>query len=371
VTVALDVVSNVSAGTGDRSWTHTPSGTPRAAIVLTSQYEDGTDQVDANSYGALALDLVGQLLKTSVEPAAVYAYFKGSGIPTGAQTVLVDTPGAGASKRAVAITLTAAADCEVVDWDVLQSDSITNPSVTLQIPTGRTAFVCGVNFSGAGAVTGVNPAADCTELLEYDAGNMVASFIRLTTNPTGGDATIGWTQTSEDCCIIALAVAEVSLLITETDTVSVVTKSVNQTVGAITGDGTIASVTKSVNQTVGAITETDTLNAVTKSVNVPVAGISGTGTLSGVSKLVNVTVALVSGTGTVAAVAQAKNLTVGVLSEQGMLAGLTLVGMLSEVGTVYALIIPRPAILAAQLYRRTQTGRLTKGLLLGTLRRAT
>src|SRR5688572_13669586 len=114
--IAFDAASNVAAGNGTLSWTHTPVGTPKGVLVLIAS-ASLTDQVAAATYGGTAMtELADSPLLQTVgdEGGSVYGYFLGSSVPTGAQTVEVTVTGA-ASKRAVAVTVTAAGDTAVED----------------------------------------------------------------------------------------------------------------------------------------------------------------------------------------------------------------------------------------------------------------
>lgn len=205
---AYDAVSNVAAGTANLSWTHTPVGTPRAVIVFVVQNAAGTDEVSSVTYGGTSMTEVSGSpnLHATGETGVVYAYFLGSGIPSGAQTVDVNVSGA-ASKRAVAYTLTANADTEIVDSDgTITSNSQSNPSATLSL-SSRTSWG-GIAFhSGQNAVSGTTPLGSWTGDLEHDFGPQVAGWYRFNTIGTS-DVTAGWTQTAEDAVMIGVAVSE-------------------------------------------------------------------------------------------------------------------------------------------------------------------
>jgi hypothetical protein len=204
---ALDVASVSAAGTGSLSWTHTPVGTPRAVIVFVIQNAAGTDQVTGVTYGGTTMTEVNGSpnLHAAGETGAVYAYFLGSSISSGAQTVTVNVSGA-ASKRAIAYTLTANDDTEIVDSDgTIMSNSLANPSVLLSL-AGRTSWV-GIGFhSGQDAITGTTPLGSWTDL-EHDFGSQVGASYRFNTIGTS-DVTAGWTQTADDAVMIGVAVSE-------------------------------------------------------------------------------------------------------------------------------------------------------------------
>lgn len=220
--VAFDAVSNVAAGTGNLSWTHTPVGTPRGVKVDIVE-NGGTNGVASVTYGGVAMELAAINAKTSGEAGTVITYFLGKNIPTGAQTVSVTVNDA-VSKRAVATTVTAATDTCWISADIsIGSDSIVNPSSTLNL-LGKTCFVSLAGHSGQGAVTGTTPTTGWTSRLEHDFGAQVACWYTYNTIASTNVA-CGWTQTADDAVMVALAITEAPIA---TDTHSVgLTESAN------------------------------------------------------------------------------------------------------------------------------------------------
>ena len=209
MTVAFDAFSNVAAGTGNLSWTHTPVGTPRAVIVQVSQHVGSTDEISSVTYGSETMTEVAGSpnTHTSAETNTIYTFFLGTSIPTGAQTVTVTVSGA-SNKRAGAITLTASSDCEVIDSDgTIDSDSQENPLVTLSLAS-RTSFATIVFFSGHVDPSLITPLTNWTDRLEHDWGSAVSGWYTYDTIGSA-DVTAGWNQSADDAVAIALAVSEV------------------------------------------------------------------------------------------------------------------------------------------------------------------
>lgn len=205
--IAFDAASNVAAGNGTLSWTHTPVGTPAGALVLVAA-ATSSDQVSGVTYGGTAMTEVtgSPVLRVSGdEGGSVYGYFLGSSVPTGAQTVEV-TVGGAASKRAVAITVTASGNTEVDDTSTADIASTTTPSVTLT--TSVETFVAAVLHSGVNDPANVAPDGDHTEVLEHDYGTTTGSWVRRTSNPAAGSPTVSWTTNSEEAAILAVAIRE-------------------------------------------------------------------------------------------------------------------------------------------------------------------
>lgn len=219
--VAYDTFSNAgefTAATDPKTWTHTPVGTPRGVVVFIQQTGTSADFVNGTvSYGGVALTRVptnGFAQDTAVEAASVYAYFLGSGIPTGAQTVSIDHDnGIFGTKHAMCVTITAAADTEVVASGKLENDAA-NPSISLD-SGAKTAIKLFNLYSGQNALANLS---DPTGITRIDTGTTSAKysadlFCRVygyRTTPGTGSETVGQTATSDDVAMVALAIAEVA-----------------------------------------------------------------------------------------------------------------------------------------------------------------
>jgi len=208
VTVAFDA-RTVGEGTGTLSFTHTPVGTPKGVLVLIVQYLSATAQVSTVTYGGVALTQVSTSPAdgTGLTDAGItYAYFLGSGIPTGAQTTEMTVSGA-ANKRLYVITLTGAANTEVVDSEAVVTDSVANPSTTLSLG-GRDSFAAIAFGSEHNGIVSTTPLAGWTDADERDFGNSVAGLYRYNT-VASTDVTAGYTATAADSWMMAAAVSEV------------------------------------------------------------------------------------------------------------------------------------------------------------------
>lgn len=214
--VAYDAYSDAgefTAATDPKTWTHTPVGTPRGAVVLIQQTGTASDFVNgAVTYGGVAMTRVptnGFAQDTSVEAASVYAYFVGAGLPTGAQTVSIDHDnGIFGTKHAICVTLTGAADLEVVASAKLENDAA-NPSVSLD-SGARVAIKLFNLYSGQNALASITNPAGITRVsaLKYAAGNFCHVYGYRTTPGTGSE-TVSQTATSDDVAMIGLAISEV------------------------------------------------------------------------------------------------------------------------------------------------------------------
>ena len=213
-TVAFDASSSTVEGTGiaDPSWTHTPSGTPRGAVVLVVHNGAGlNDEVSGVTYGGTAMTEVLNspvLHATGAEDGVLYAYFLGSAVPTGAQTVVVTRVNSVNPVMACAcVTVTSDAPVtSVYPAAVLDSGDATNPSVVVGTDVGVETAVVGALHTGTAAVGSVAPGADYSDIFEHDYGNQVVSFIRRSASASGGNVTVDWTAAAEEAGVIAVAI---------------------------------------------------------------------------------------------------------------------------------------------------------------------
>lgn len=204
--IAFDAVSHSTAAVANNfSFTHTPVGTPRGVMVFIAQNANGTDDVTGVTYGGVTMARVGVSLHSTGETGAVYIYFLGASIPTGAQTVSVT---AGSSlKDGHCVSVTGATNLYVVDSDfTIASDSQANPSVTLSL-LGRSSFCAIVGHSGQNAVSGITPLTNWTSRDEYDWGQQTSLVYTYDTVGTA-DVTAGWTQSADDATLGAIAIRE-------------------------------------------------------------------------------------------------------------------------------------------------------------------
>jgi hypothetical protein len=201
VTVAFDAAT---ISNGSLSFSHTPVGTPRGVLYLSYLT---ADTITAVTYGGVSLTqmTLSPVVKGTGETAEVGAWFLGSSVPTGAQTLAVTITGE--LNQGACITLTGADDLEEVDTTSISSDSLLNPSGTLSLAS-RSCFCALVGRSGQNAVGSVAPLTDWTEVEERDMGSQVGLTHRYDTIGTD-DVTFGWTAAAEDATALAVAISEV------------------------------------------------------------------------------------------------------------------------------------------------------------------
>lgn len=193
------------------SFAHAPVGTPRGVVVAIAQNASAADRISAVTYGGVPLARVpadGFAADSAGEVGAVYMYFLGTGVPTGAQTVQV-TVGAGAeAKRAVVFTITAATDIELAASGSVEGDAA-NPSVTLATDASFAGFLANAIFSGHDSPASLTGAyTDNGGPNGRDFGTQCAAF-QWSSAQTGANVPLGWTAAVEDVAMISAAFQEI------------------------------------------------------------------------------------------------------------------------------------------------------------------
>ncbi len=157
--------------------THTPAGTPRAAIVYIVSQEN-SDLISTVKWGGASGTVMTELgsspfIHTSGagEHGTIYAYFLGSGIPTGAKAINVTSTGAVLFAIA-SITLTAAGDTVVNTAATNQSDVGTAISVSIPIPAGAANYSWTTTGTDAWGVfaTAISEASDPNGVTSFVSG---------------------------------------------------------------------------------------------------------------------------------------------------------------------------------------------------------
>lgn len=207
--VAFDKVTFSTVGFDNNSVTIavTPVGTPRGVAVGIPQELATGDQVASITYGGAALGRVRRDVRTTTEACQVYWYFLGSGVPTGTQNCIITmNPASGCDDYAAAIvTLTGAADLEIVGQAGGDAGIIANPSLAIS-PT-KTAVILYAFASGLAAPVATVESGS-THMGGNDYGASSAMWARKAVS--AGATTIGYTAASDDVCHAAIAVGEVA-----------------------------------------------------------------------------------------------------------------------------------------------------------------
>lgn len=216
--VAYDTFSDSISGTGTEefttatspvTWTHTPVGTPRGVLIFAIQRGSSTDEfTGAITYGGQALTAVtgGRAIDTGGETGATKAYFLGTGIPSGAQTVsIAHAATAGVSKKVWCVTVTAAADTAIAGTPVLLQEDGTLAQQNVDSGADVALRFAGL-FSGLNTAPTVG--ANSTNIDLLDQASLYHGLVRETTGGSGSRP-VGWSSgTSDDRAAVHLAIKE-------------------------------------------------------------------------------------------------------------------------------------------------------------------
>jgi hypothetical protein len=197
-------VNSVDTTTGDRTFTHTPTGAPKGVVVCV--LSTGTTQTFTGVlYAGLAMALATSATDTSEAGRVdIYTLTNTAAIPTGAQTVTVQGCTA-TGKWATCSTVTAATNGTAVNQSGA-TNTTTAATPTQSLTTTLETMAYAAMHTGAAA-----PAtAMTTGTLQHsnDYGALAANTGRTTAATGAGTVTITFTVVSEDYCIAAVALAE-------------------------------------------------------------------------------------------------------------------------------------------------------------------
>ncbi len=193
--------------TSPHTWTHTPALLKPKGIVVSIVHPTSTDRVTAVTYGGVAMSRIEFAQDTADEAGAAYAYFLGSGIPEGDQTVSVTHDGNSAVKKAASYSIVGGNDTEVAASGVVEENAA-NPAVAIDSGADDAVRYAGV-FSGKGNPANVTAFATFTEFAANDFGANVTKQ-EYTATPASGSVSTGFTIATDDVALVALGVREVS-----------------------------------------------------------------------------------------------------------------------------------------------------------------
>lgn len=210
--VAHDAASESHAGaTGSTNqasftWTHTPAGTPRGVLVYVFT-RSATQTVTGVTYGGVAMtaEAGGVAIDTGGEAGRVDTFFLGTGIPTGAQSIVVSRTNNGTIMYASAATQTAAATTEITGIVLLQGDGAFSQQSVNDGSPGTNSLRYAAGYAGGNNVLAAG--ANSTILNNIDFGSFTANMARETTAGQGA-RNVGFTSGSDDRAGVHLAVRE-------------------------------------------------------------------------------------------------------------------------------------------------------------------
>jgi len=300
--IAFDAESVLVVGTGDRTQSHNPVGTPRGVLIIVV-HEVGTDTVAGVTYDGTALVEVplSPLLHTTPETGSVHAFFLGASVPTAdPATWAVDVTDT-SDYIAACFTVTAAMDTEVHDTSTFDSGATTAPSATLTIT--KNSFVAGGLYSGL-AAPGSTEVAGTAEVVTGDLGADSGEISRGDSIKTA-DFAYGWTQASDDGAVLAIAISESANVSVNAGNAAGTGAANQPSVGVAPAAGLAAGTGTANNATVALSKDVDAgLASGTGAANPPAAGVgaaagnaAGTGDAPQPSAGISPAAGLASGTG--------------------------------------------------------------------------
>jgi hypothetical protein len=214
--VAHDAFSNsgtaASASVAAFSWTHTPVGTPKGVGVWVFTCNGTADLVTSVTYGGVNVPAVtgGRAVDSAGETGCCEFFFLGSGLPTGAQTIVVNRSNNGNFIGASAVTVTAGADTELTGAPVLITADTANPAATVGTAGVQSQGYVGTRYGGSSSTAG----AGCTLLNSTRPSNSTGvswATARETTSPGAtGTKSVGFTHALDDQAFVAIAIREVA-----------------------------------------------------------------------------------------------------------------------------------------------------------------
>lgn len=191
------------------SWTHAPVGTPAGILVFVFTNAN-TALISSVTYGGTSMNAVsgGMAADTTTEPGRCTAYFLGSSIPTGNQTVQVNRTNNTTAMYAVSVSVTADRNTEAVGPVLLQNDG----TLAEQNVDDGSLGTNSVRFAGINSGLGTAPSAGANSTImqtfAYSARSV--STVRETTAGQGSRPVGFSSGTSDDRAAVHLAVREVA-----------------------------------------------------------------------------------------------------------------------------------------------------------------
>lgn len=227
--IAFDASSESHTGTtgsaseASFSWTHTPVGTPKGILVFTF-VNANADDATAVTYGGVSLTAVtgGRAVDTAGEPGDCKAWFLGSSVPTGSQTVSVTRNNNANVMYAVAISVTSSQNSAVHEAGIVlvqEDGSISAQSVTDgSSGTGNSVRFAAINSgaddfattlpSSPSPITLYPDSSSSTWLQGIDFGTRVCGVVRETNAGTGA-RNVGFFGPNDDRAAVHLAIKDV------------------------------------------------------------------------------------------------------------------------------------------------------------------
>jgi len=203
----------VSANEASFTWSHAGAASGvRGVLVFVMNLSANADIVTSVTYGGVTVPIVsgGGAVDTATELIRCQAYFLGSSVPQGTQSVVVNRTNNANNLYAVSVTVTAGDNTAVTGIVLAQENqAITQKNVDDGSPGTNSVRYAGL-ASGLNSVPPIG--AQSTLLFDVDIGNQTASAVRETTAGQGSRPVGFNSGTSDDTAAVHLAVKETALV---------------------------------------------------------------------------------------------------------------------------------------------------------------
>lgn len=204
--IAHDAASSPTQGTGTLSWTHTPVGTAAAIDVQVGTTLSSADGVTGVTYGGVALTRYALATNAAGQLSTSHGYNLLTGIPSGAQTVVVSITGT-FLRCASCKSMTAAGTVALDAFNTGNGAGVSNPTLTVTTTAATSTIV----YAGAGITENqASVSVTAPDLLLNKSGNTNETqiFARNSITGTGGAVVIGWTFNNDSWAGVIAAYKE-------------------------------------------------------------------------------------------------------------------------------------------------------------------
>lgn len=203
--IAHDATSTLASGTGTRSWTHTPVGTPAGVVVVIAG--GAVDETSAVTYGGVSMSREYTAANTAGENGTTSCWYLNAP-GTGAKTVEITRSGATAYIALATTGTSATGYSSIVTGDTYTSTNTSSAGFTLTLDSTAALIVGGI-YSGENALASItaNP-TNWTTAIQVDFGNFVSRIGRISVINTGASQAFTFTQSSDDAAVAAIAIKE-------------------------------------------------------------------------------------------------------------------------------------------------------------------
>jgi len=216
--VAHDAISESHTGTtGSASeasfgWTHTLAAGAKGLVVAVANFSANADTSSAVDVGGTPLAAVtgGGIGCGGSEPGYIKAWFLGSGLPTGAQTITVTRTNNTDIMWAAGWSVTALTNTEYTGVATLSSGAGTTSQTEVNVDDGSpgtNSLRYAAMYSGLVSVP--SPGANSSGANSIDVGGNCAVCVRETVAGQGARP-VGWSAAADELARVVLAIREVA-----------------------------------------------------------------------------------------------------------------------------------------------------------------